>query len=207
MQKLVPIMKIIFNILYLVIMVVEYHQVNEIHINRPATVVRDDISAYYEKKYPSDEPINEDAVFKYFGEHDTDPVSGMVHSNPYGPFQTIFENTEKSKTEITRTRLDFYSENDGKSCKIIISSATLEKAEDLPYSILAPITENDILSLSNASEAKGKTGYKGNSEKLRGCNNIASSDWIQKPPCITYKMPKNKSTMPFHRILERRRNR
>lgn len=131
----------------------------ELHIDRPATDVRDDVAAYFHKKYPSsDESGNDGAVFRFFDEHDTHPFQGMVHSWPHGPFYSFFERTEESKTEVTVTRLDFYSEKNGTTCRIVISVSTEGKAKDSPFSTLAPITENDIRNLlaPNRAEAPRK---------------------------------------------------
>jgi hypothetical protein len=131
-----------------------YRHVKDIHINRPPTDVRDDVATYYAKKYPVNEEIDNNAFS--FDDGDTRPISEMVSSNPCAPLYTFFEATEKSTTEVTITKLDFYSENDSKSCKIVISAATLDKAESMTYSNISPmvyssvppITEHDILNLS-----------------------------------------------------------
>ncbi len=136
---------------------ITYRHLTTVTVDEDATVVRDRISAYYEKKYPSRRKEN-DGVFRLFDDRDSQrPVMEMVHSYPYGPFFTFFETTEKSRSEITVTKLDVHSKNQGKACRIEIFVSTQEKAASFPYSTAMPITDVDIRSIARDIALEEKT--------------------------------------------------
>ncbi len=136
---------------------ITYRHVASITVDEDAIVVRDRISAYYEKKYPSRQ-TEDDGVFRLFDDRDSQsPVTEMVHSYPYGPFYTFFETTEKSRSEITITKLDVHSKNQGKACRIEMSVATQEKAASFPYSTAMPITDVDIKNIARDIALEEKT--------------------------------------------------
>ncbi len=94
----------------------------ELLIARPAIEVRDEIGAYYDRKYPPSKAGSEDYPFRYWVERYDRAVEGKVSSDPHPTFYSFFEYTERSRTEVLVTKLDFQSEDGGKACRIVIST-------------------------------------------------------------------------------------
>lgn len=131
----------------------EDSQKQEVRIARAANDVVDDIDAYYKNKYPDSHRLRAEEVVMF--DDTPTPVYRITNSNPFGPYQTFQEQTEKSTTEILLTKVDIYSVNEGTSCRVVISSITLAKADsDFPYSTVDPITAKDIQDLPMPSQKK-----------------------------------------------------
>lgn len=131
----------------------EDSQKQEVRIARPATDVTNDIDDYYKNKYPGSHRLRAEEVVMF--DDTPTPVFRITNSNPFGPYQTFEERTEKSTTEILLTSVDIYSVNEGTSCRVVISSITLAKADnDFPYATVAPITAKDIQDLPMPRQKK-----------------------------------------------------
>ena len=130
------------------------HQKEEFFVARPVLELMNDIDTYYKNKYPGHKLEAEAS----FGDTLT-PVERIISSNPFSPYRIFEEQTEKSKTEILVTKVDLFSENEGRSCRVVISVFTLAKVDNnSPYSTVAPITAKDIHDLSNRNNGNKHEG-------------------------------------------------